>query len=228
MNEREQQIASAFDARATSTPGHEQLFGDYARQVIDGMQVKAGQRLLEVGAGSGWATKLLGKLAPGAQAVGVDASAEVVKLADEATDWTSRARFERMGASALDFPDDRFAHALSLGCLELQGDPAPALAELKRVLEPGGRLELVIVAHAESGCGDALMEALGVSPSELDASGWRAALETAGFSVEAATVLRDARESATLAALPDSPWASSPEGRSRLFDAGALHLRATA
>jgi len=228
MNEREQQIASAFDARAAGTPDHEQLFGDYARQVIDGMQVKAGQRLLEVGAGSGWATKRLGKLAPGAQAIGVDASAEVVRLADEATDWTSRARFERMGASALDFPDDRFAHALCLGCLELLDDPAPALAELKRVLEPGGRLELVVVAHAASGCGAALEAALGVSPSELDEAGWRGALEAAGLTVEDAAVLRDARDADALAGLPDTPWAGSAEARARLFDAGALHLRGTA
>lgn len=228
MNEREQTIASAFDARAASTPDHEQLFGEYARQVLESMEVKAGARLLEVGAGCGWATKLLGKLAPGAQAIGVDASAEVVKLADEATDWTSRARFERMGATALDFPDDRFAHALCLGSLELLDDPAPALAELKRVLESGGRLEVVVVAHAGSGCGAALEAALGVSPCELDGPGWQAALEAAGFTVEAAAPLRDGRGPEALAGLPDSPWASDAEARARLLGAGALHLRGTA
>ena len=127
---RRNSVLTTFDSIADrgEAARHELLFGDVARQVIEGMAVRPGQQLLELGCGAGWATKRLGKKAPGAQAVGIDVSARMIAFADSETDWTSRARFECMPMEALDLPDDRFDHVLAIGSLELSDDAA--LAEI--------------------------------------------------------------------------------------------------
>ncbi|MEL6908343.1 MAG: class I SAM-dependent methyltransferase, partial [Planctomycetota bacterium] len=201
------------------------LFGDLARQVIEGMSVRPGQQLLELGCGSGWATKRLGKKAPGAQAVGIDVSARMIAFADSETDWTSRARFECMPMETLDLPDDRFDHALAIGSLELSGDAA--LAEARRVLKPGGRLEAVVVATPDSTASTSLGGA-GLSVRSLDAAGWTAALEAAGFSVTSVTEMRDARVDGGLPPFEPTPWGPDAGAQASLLGGVFLHLSAEA
>lgn len=224
-------IADAFGALAKDGRAafHEDLLGDLARQVLDGMQVRAGHQLLEIGSGTGWATKRLGRKAPGAQAIGVDLSPAVVAVAEESTDWTARARFECMDVRALDFVDGRFHHVFALGSLELVEDPAAALAEIRRVTAPEGRLELVLLAHAGNGAADALADTIGVRPDARTAEEWQALLAEAGFrppeGAQAAIPLADARSAEHRPRFEPSPWARTEAEQGLLLTSGALHLR---
>ena len=101
-----------------------------------------GQRLLDVGCGPGTITlDLAGRVAPG-YTVGVDREADVVAEARRRLGARPIAdvEFRTADAYALEFDDESFdvVHAHQL--LQHLTDPVAALAEMRRVLRPGGVL----------------------------------------------------------------------------------------
>jgi|GEM_PF-399548 len=108
------------------------------------LALTAGDRLLEVGCGGG--VFLRQALALGCTAAGVDHSPAMVQLAGELNrDSLRSGRLElREGdAERLPFPDGSFTCAVMSGVLGFIDDPVRALAELRRVLRPGGRIVLL-------------------------------------------------------------------------------------
>jgi ubiquinone/menaquinone biosynthesis C-methylase UbiE len=103
----------------------------------------AGLEILDAGCGSGPLTEAL--RAKDAVVFGFDLSPAMVELARERLGADADVRVADLGAP-LPYPDERFdlvAASLSLHYVE---DWASALAELRRVLKPGGRL-LVSIIH---------------------------------------------------------------------------------
>jgi ubiquinone/menaquinone biosynthesis C-methylase UbiE len=103
----------------------------------------AGLEILDAGCGSGPLTEAL--RAKDAVVSGFDLSPAMVELARERLGADADVRVADLGAP-LPYPDERFdlvAASLSLHYVE---DWASALAELRRVLKPGGRL-LVSIIH---------------------------------------------------------------------------------
>ena len=220
-------LVSLFDRLAAdgTADRYEALHDDVARQVLEAMEVRPGHQLLDVGCGAGWVTRRLGKKAPGAQAVGIDASAAMISRADEVSDWTSRARFECMTIEDIDFPDGRFDHVFALDALEYVDDLAAAASSLARVTKEGGRLEVVIHRHAASPQASAWSEPDGVPMHHLDEGGWTAALEAAGFTVVSAERIKDRREAPAFEATPLVPDEATRDAALR--DTGLLWIRAT-
>lgn len=104
-----------------------------------------GQRVLDVGCGAGLdAFVACTHVAPDGEVVGVDMTHEMIERANEAAALVPEARvsFIRCDAERLPFGDDTFDVALSNGCLNLSPHKAELLAEVHRVLLPGGRLAL--------------------------------------------------------------------------------------
>ena len=105
----------------------------------------AGERVLDVGCGGGL-DALVAAIAvqPGGDVVGVDMTPEMIERANEAKAMLpdAHARFELANAERLPFPDASFDVALSNGCLNLSPRKRELLAEVRRVLRPGGRLAL--------------------------------------------------------------------------------------
>jgi len=102
--------------------------------------LRPGMRLLDVGCGPGSITVgLAAAVAPG-QVVGVDLDAGVLErgraLARER--GVATARFERASAERLPFADGAFDAVFAHTLLEHVSEPARALAEMRRVLRPGG------------------------------------------------------------------------------------------
>lgn len=219
-------VKDLFDALAQGGDAHrlEHLSADIARQVIDAMEVRPGQQLLDVGCGSGWATRILGKKAPGAQAVGVDLSPAMVALADEVSDWTSRARFECMAVERLDFPDGRFDHVFCVGALEHVADPEVALASIARVTRPGGRLELLVRRFAESPATEPWEATMSVPMQWLPEADWVDAVRAAGFAAEGARRLVDRRGPAGGEPFAPCPWVPDEASRDAQHAAGVLWI----
>jgi ubiquinone/menaquinone biosynthesis C-methylase UbiE len=98
--------------------------------------------VLDVGCGPGDLALRLAELRPGLKVVGIDISADMVRLAARqaaASPHAARLRFERADAANLSgFPDASFEAAVSSISLHHWRRPERVLEELWRVLKPGG------------------------------------------------------------------------------------------
>lgn len=117
-----------------------------------------GQHLLDVGSGLGDVTCALARrVGPQGRAVGVDPSATMRAEAQRRSDALGLAVEYRDGrAEQLPFPDAAFDGCRADRVLMYLSDPARAVAEMTRVLRPGGTMvvgevdkETVVVAHPD-------------------------------------------------------------------------------
>lgn len=107
----------------------------------DMLRLRPGQAALECGCGLGRDTEAMARLvAPGGQAIGLDLSEALVAQATARTAGLGLPlRFQAGSVMALPFPDAAFDAVRIERTLQHLPDPAGALAEIWRVLKPGGR-----------------------------------------------------------------------------------------
>ncbi len=106
---------------------------------MDYLDVRPGHRLLDIGCGPGL---LLGQAAErGADAWGIDVSQTALALARR---QVPRARVHVCNAESLCFGDDSFDHITCIGTFEHFLDGDRALAEMRRVLKPNGRICVMV------------------------------------------------------------------------------------
>ena len=111
----------------------------------DHLGLGGGQRLLDVGCGLGEAAlALAGDLGADGEVVGVDFSAEMVRVAtSRAGAAPCRVRFTVGDARSLVEADDSFDAVRSERTLQWLAEPMSAVAEMARVVRPGGRVSLI-------------------------------------------------------------------------------------
>lgn len=177
-------IAGKFDEWAESGNADrlEQAHGDVVAQVLETMDIQAGEKILDLGCGNGWATRLLAKAAPGTQAIGVDASPGMIARADELHSFTIRARYDLGTFEELEFPDGHFDRAFSMEALYYSPDVEQALAELVRVLKPGGQVDIIIDRYKGNPASERWAELMGMPLEFRSEQEWKATFEAAGLS----------------------------------------------
>jgi arsenite methyltransferase len=114
------------------------------RQLVrDALQCAPGQRVIDVGCGPGfYAAELLEQVGPQGCVVGVDTSAPMLAAAARRCAGRGRAEFREAPATSIPVESASFDRALSVQVLEYVADVSAALAEIHRVLRPGGRAVL--------------------------------------------------------------------------------------
>jgi ubiquinone/menaquinone biosynthesis C-methylase UbiE len=134
------------------------------RDVIEKAGLRPGERVLDVGTGPGYLALLAKeKVGPGGYSAGIDAAPEMIEVArGKARKSGLDVDFQAAVIEELPFPDASFDVVLSsLMMHHLPGDlKRRGLAEVRRVLRPGGRLVILDMKRPETGPAKALMPML--------------------------------------------------------------------
>lgn len=125
---------------AADAAGYELQMGRWSRQLavqfLDFVGVSDGERVLDVGCGTGSLAAAVARRTSVSQIHGVDLAAPYIAYATQ-THCQPRLRFSVGDACALAFSDDAFDRVLSLLALHFVPRPLEAIAEMRRVARPG-------------------------------------------------------------------------------------------
>ncbi len=100
-------------------------------------------KVLEVGCGVGFNLRNLASRLPACQFTGVDLSAEHVESARKDSNQLQNVHYEQGDFHQLQFAENSFDAAFAVECLCQGTDWKGALAEIHRVLRPGGQLVVI-------------------------------------------------------------------------------------
>jgi SAM-dependent methyltransferase len=124
-----------------ASAGYERFMGRWSRQLaphyLAFAGVKDGDRVLDVGTGTGSVASTLAATFRSSQVTGIDPSAAFIAAA-RSNAKSDRERFEVGDAQALALADGAFDKAISLLVLNFVPDAAKALGEMRRVTRAGG------------------------------------------------------------------------------------------
>jgi ubiquinone/menaquinone biosynthesis C-methylase UbiE len=144
------------------------------RQLIDQAGLEPGQRVLEIGCGTGSLTVLVKVLHPGVDMVGLDPDP---KALDRARRKAARRRvsvqLDRGFSDALHYPDESYDRVLSAFMFHhlARYEKERSLQEVRRVLRPGGSFHLLDFGGTHSRSGGLLARLLHRSEHVRDNSG---------------------------------------------------------
>ncbi len=127
-----------YGGTAGAPAGHEAVFD----RILDAAGSLEGKRCLEIGCGGG---RLLQRILDdeASRAAALDHSEEMLRLSGERNAGAlreGRLDLKQGDASRLPWPDGSFDLVLSANTFFFIADPAPVLAEIRRVLVPDGRV----------------------------------------------------------------------------------------
>jgi SAM-dependent methyltransferase len=136
---RARELADRLELRAKS-PDEIEARAAY----LDLLGVKAGDRVLDVGCGSGVVTRDIARRGgPAGRAVGIDPSPQLLMVARELAEGAGLGggvEFREGSALSLPFPDGAFDVAVAVTVLSHTPGGESAIAEMARVVRPGGRV----------------------------------------------------------------------------------------
>ncbi|WP_438022436.1 class I SAM-dependent methyltransferase [Sorangium sp. So ce233] len=136
----------------------------FRSRLLEHMDLAPGQRVLDVGCGTGTLAVLASQRHPGVEVDAADGDDEVLAIArDKAARAGAGVRFERAMAWALPYPDGTFDRVVSSLMFHhlVADDKRRAAQEIFRVLRPGGALLLADFGPPRGAAGRAVAWALG-------------------------------------------------------------------
>ena len=123
------------DGRSSGLEAHHRSF---VEDMVSLMQIGQRDRILEIGCGEGWASRLLSSLVPEGLVVGLDVSDAMIRKARAASAAHENILFVWADAEAIPWQEKFFSRALSVESFYYVERPETALREIFRVLSPGG------------------------------------------------------------------------------------------
>ena len=154
------QFASSYEEQMVPI-----VFGPWAEDLVDRLEVRSGEHALDVACGTGAVTRVLaGRVGPQGQVFGVDLNPAMLAVA-QSLGLTS-AEFREADATQLPFGDSEFDVVVCQQGLQFVPEPEAAVGEMARVLRPGGRMGLACWnSPAENPAGAAIL-------ASAEAVGW--------------------------------------------------------
>jgi arsenite methyltransferase len=168
------QWASA--GRGDEMEGHH---SDITDQTLALMDLQPSDRVLDLGCGTGWASRRLARVV--AEVVGLDVADEMLRRAEKASSAFPNIRYVWGSAEKIPAPDNHFTKVLSVESFYYYAEPGQALDELRRVLAPGGKLFILINLYKDNHYSLRWVSELKVPVQALSEKEYLALLERHGF-----------------------------------------------
>jgi ubiquinone/menaquinone biosynthesis C-methylase UbiE len=116
---------------------------DAIEHAVERLQPRAGERILDLATGTGWASRVVAQRFAGVKVVGADIAEQMLEHARAAaTTLRLDIEYRHADAEQLPFADGSFDAVLSTFGVMFAGKPEAAAAELSRVVKKGGRVVL--------------------------------------------------------------------------------------
>ena len=123
------------------------LMQEWAPRLVTASRMQRGHHVLDVACGSGVLTReAAAHVSPGGSATGLDIDAGMLSVA---RGLAPDVHWQQGSAEALPFADASFDAVVSQFGLMFVPDPSRAIAEMWRVLKPGGRMAVAVWASLE-------------------------------------------------------------------------------
>ena len=122
------------------------LFGKAVRV----MPLKRNSKVIELGCGTGWASRRMAKIAIDGEVVGIDLLESMIETAKQFTAKDKSHNYENLSFTVADaenipYPDNYFDYAISITSFSWWRNPNRGLEEIERILMPGGQFYAVDV-----------------------------------------------------------------------------------
>jgi ubiquinone/menaquinone biosynthesis C-methylase UbiE len=150
-------------------------------QAIAKLNLRPDARVLDVGCGSGWASRLMAEQASEGSVTGIDISDSMIQVARESSQSYANITYQIASAESLPFAENEFSDAFSMESLYYYADMSKALAEIQRVLKPGGLFVNVVDLYQENVPSHQWIEQLAVPVQLLSIEQYRTLFTQAGF-----------------------------------------------
>jgi SAM-dependent methyltransferase len=116
---------------------------DAIEHAVARLDARAGERVLDLATGTGWASRSVAHRCPGAMVTGVDIADQMLEFARAAALRQELAiQYQTGDAERLPFRDGEMDAVISTFGVMFASKPEAAVSELARVVKPGGRVVL--------------------------------------------------------------------------------------
>jgi len=116
---------------------------DAIEHAVERLQPQAGERILDLATGTGWASRVIAQRFEGVRVTGADIADKMLEYARALADQQKLdIEYQHADAERLPFPDAAFDGVISTFGVMFVSKPEAAAAELRRVVKKGGRVVL--------------------------------------------------------------------------------------
>lgn len=216
-------VRAEFDewAAVGKDRGMENRHWHTAKHVLTRMPVEAGDVVLDLGTGSGYALRALRERGIG-RGYGLDGAPGMARNARGYTD-DDAIDFLVGDFDSLPFADDSVDHVFSMEAFYYASDPHTTLEEVRRVLRPGGTFYCAVNYFAESETTHAWQDHISVPMTLWSREAYREAFRGAGLYVAEQDAIPDREtEIPPESAFPTDSWDSREEMVDRYRTWGTL------
>jgi len=149
-NPADKQIQEEFNQWAAAGRGDEMEahHSDITEQTLALMDLEPADRVLDLGCGTGWASRRMARTA--AEVTGLDVADEMLRRAEQTSAEGDNVRYVWGSAEKIPAADNYFSKVLSVESFYYYADQGKALDELRRVMAPAGKLFILINLYKDN------------------------------------------------------------------------------
>ncbi|MBZ5490167.1 MAG: methyltransferase domain-containing protein [Acidobacteriia bacterium] len=179
----DQKLQQEFNQWAAAGRGDEMEshHSDITEQTLALMDIHSGDRILDLGCGTGWASRRMARIATTGEVVGLDVADEMLRRAEQLSSAFRNVRYAWGSAENIPEADNTFNKVLSVESFYYYADQDKALDELRRVMASGAKLFILINLYKDNHYSLRWVTELKVPVQALSESEYKTLLEKHGF-----------------------------------------------